>query len=89
MVDMTKARGAVYALRNPAVAASPVLTADYVIRAFTVSHATLATEQCDGFHAMNGYSIAETVAMKIEGVHGQRSGVHDLRATPRSIYAVY
>lgn len=69
MTDMTKARAAVYALANDGVKASAVLTVDYVIRAFTVTHATLACEQADGFRAMTGETIAQTVMGKIAGAH--------------------
>ncbi len=83
----TKPRGAVYALQNPAVAASPVLTEDYVIRAFTVSHNTLVCEQVDGFHPMNGESIAQTVMGKIEGAHHPANAGTRQGATSR--YAAY
>lgn len=58
-------------------------------RARLVSEATRTADRCDGFHPMMGHSIAQTVMMKIEGVHMPRSGAHDLRRTPGSIYAVY
>lgn len=87
MIDLTKARGAVYALQNEDVKASPVLTVDYVIRAYTVTHATLVCEQVDGFRAMTGESIAETVKGKIMGAHHTVNRGTKQGATSR--YAVY
>lgn len=46
-------------------------------------------DRCATFHPMEGYTIAQTVAMKIEGVHGPRDGAHDTRKCPSHWLAVY
>lgn len=38
-----------------------------------VTPATRAADGCDGFHPMAGYTIAQTVAMKIEGAHAVKN----------------
>lgn len=89
MVDMTNARAAVYALREPLVQQCPELTEDRVIRDYTVSEKTAREEAIDSFYPMAGYTIAQTVAMKIEGIHAPRQGAHDTRKGPIHTYAVY
>jgi hypothetical protein len=53
---------------------------------------TARAENVDGFHPMNGYTIAQTVAMKIEGFHAKRKSLHgasELRKSPAHFLAVY
>lgn len=52
-----------------------------------VTPATRAADRCDGFQPMEGFTIAQTVSMKIHGAHmphhrGTRQGAS-------SIYAAY
>lgn len=54
-----------------------------------VTPATRYEDRCAAFHPMDGYTIAQTVAMKIEGVHRPLEGAHDTRKTPMHTYAVY
>ena len=87
MPDMTNARAAVYALQEPLVQQCPELTIDRVIASYCVGHATAREDRCDCFLPMGGYTIAQTVAMKIDGAHmpenvGTRQGAN-------SIYACY
>lgn len=52
-----------------------------------VTAATRKHDSCDGFHAMNGYTIAQTVAMKIHGAH--LASNRKTRQHADSIYSAY
>ena len=41
------------------------------------------------FWPMAGYTLAQTVMMKIEGVHAERDGAHDTRMSPMHTQSVY